>query len=202
MRSGEGPAVRASYLRMLLMACEEFGPLALDVRAELDDAIQTRIECAGPLVWLPVEADLALQRALDAVLGSERTREFVLAKAGEFLATSLVRSAVSTAASLFGLSPGSLARLVPPAWGLLYRECGRWSVSAGLDPDRTRARSWREVEMRLAGLPPACAGADAWLAAVGTVLHALLMVAEREGEVELLERAPCAVVFRLAWKKK
>ena len=187
---------------MLLAACDEFGPPAAEVRARLGDANQTRIECAGPLVWLPIETDLVLQRALDTVLGTERTREFVLAKAREFLATSLVQTAVSTAVSLFGLTPGSLARLVPPAWGFLYRDCGQWTVSRSFEPDRARAREWREVEMRLAPLPAACANEDAWLGAVGTILHALLVLGEREGEVEQLERDATKVVFRLAWKRK
>jgi len=189
---------------MLLSACDEFGPPAMEIRARLGDAHQTRIECAGPLVWLPIEVDLALQGALDSVLGTARTREFVLANLREFLATSLIQTAVQTAVGLFGLNPGSLARLIPPAWGLLYRDCGQWSVSRGFEPDRERAREWREVEMRLVGLSPACARDDAWLGAVGTVLHALLILCNREGEVELLERSrqPTKVIFRLAWKKK
>ena len=56
--------------------------------------------------------------------------------------------------------------------------------------------------MRLIGLPEPCAREDAWLGAVGTVLHALLLLGERTGEVELLERRATKVVFRLAWKKK
>lgn len=204
-----GPAVRASYLRVLLSACDEFGPPAAEVRARLGDDHQTRIECAGPLVWLPLDADLELQRALDEVLGSARTREFALATLREYLATSILQTAVTTAVGLFGLNPGSFARLLPPAWGLLYRDCGRWSVSRSFDPDRQRAREWREVELRLEGLPPACVREDAWLSAVATVLHALLILCERPGEVELLERdergspdGGAKVVFRLAWKKK
>jgi hypothetical protein len=193
---------------MLLSACDEFGPPALEIRERLGDAHLTRIECAGPLVWLPIEADLALQRALAEVLGAERTRDFVLANLREFLAGSLVQNLVQTAVGLFGLDPGSLARLVSPAWALLYRDCGQWSVSRSLDPDRRRAREWREVEMRLSKLPRACAAEDAWLAAVATVQHALLILcgrADDEGEVELLDRTlgePAQVVFRLAWKRK
>lgn len=205
---GPGPAVRASYLRALLSACDEFGPPAMEIRERLGDTHQTSIECAGPLVWLPIEADLALQRALDTVLGSARTREFVLANLREFMAASIIQNVVQTAVGLFGLDPGSFARLVPPAWGLLYRDCGQWSVSRSLDPDRARAREWREVEMRLSNLPRACAGEDAWLTAVATVQHALLILcgrADDEGEVELLERvldSPAQVVFRFAWKRK
>lgn len=199
--------MRASYLRMLLSACDEFGPPAAEIRARLGDVLQTRIECAGPLVWLPIDADLALQHALDEVLGRERTREFVLATLREFLAASILQTAVSTAVGLFGLNPGSFARLLPRAWGLLYRDCGQWSVSRGFEPDRQRAREWREVELGLSGLPHALHHEQlergAWLSAVSTVLHALLILCEREGEVELLERDERAakVVFRLAWKK-
>lgn len=206
-----GPAVRASYLRMLLAACDEFGPPALEIRERLGDTHLTSIECAGPMAWLPIEAELALQRSLDEVLGSARTREFVLAKAREFMAGSLVQNVVLAAVGLFGLNPGSLARLLPPVWALLYRECGQWSVQRSLDPDRIRAREWREVELRLTELPRACASEDAWLAAVTTVLHAILLLCgrggtsgdQKGGEVELLERQlddPAQVAFRLAWK--
>lgn len=202
------PAVRASYLRRLLSACDEFGPPALEIRERLGDTHLTSIECAGPLVWLPIEADLALQRALAEVLGPERTRDFVLANLREFLAGSLVQNMVQTAVGLLGLNPGSLARLVAPAWALLYRNCGHWSVTRSLDPDRRRAREWREVEMRLSRLPCACVDEEGWLAAVATVQHALLILcgrADGEGEVELLERQlgeTAQVVFRLAWKRK
>lgn len=208
-----GPAVRASYLRTLLSACDEFGPPAMDIREQLGDAHQTSIECAGPLVWLPIDADLALQRALAEVLGPARTRDFVLANLRQIMAGSLMQNLIQTAVGLFGLDPGSFARLLPPAWGLLYRDCGQWSLTRSLDPDRQRAREWREVELRLSGLPRACASEDAWLAAVATVQHALLILcgrADDEGEVELLDRrlgqdgadASSEVVFRLAWKRK
>ncbi|WP_052559006.1 hypothetical protein [Enhygromyxa salina] len=205
-----GPAVRASYLRALLFACDEFGPPAMEIREQLGDTHQTSIECAGPLVWLPIEADIALQRALARVLGAERTRAFVLANLREFMAASILQNIVQTAVGLFGLDPGSFARLLPRAWGMLYRDCGRWSVSRSLDPDRARAREWREVQMCLSRLPQACASEDAWLAAVATVQHALLILCGRahdegEGEVELLERVldePSQVVFRLAWKNR
>jgi hypothetical protein len=196
LRSHE-PAVRASYLRALLSACDEFGPAAADIREQLGDTHQTRIECAGPLAWLPIETDLALQRALDSVLGAERTREFLLANLRQFMAASLVQNLVATFVGLFGLDPGSFARLLPPAWGLLYRDAGHWRV--------VRGREWREVELRLTGLPSACASEDAWLVAVATVHHALLILCGREGEVELLDRVvedPAQVVFRLAWKKR
>lgn len=200
------PAVRASYLRALLSACDEFGPPAAEIRERLGDVHQTRIECAGPLAWLPIETDLALQRALDAVLGVERTREFLLANLREFMAASLMQNLVATAVGLFGLDPGSFARLLPPAWGLLYRETGRWSVvRRDVSPLATERSDWREVELRLSDLPSACAGEHAWLTAVATVHHALLILCGREGEVELCEHdleTPSEVVFRLAWKTR
>ncbi len=208
------PAVRASYLRALLFACDEFGPPAAEIRERLGDVHQTRIECAGPLAWLPIETDLTLQTALDAVLGAERTRKFLLANLREFLAASIVQNLVVAAVGLFGLDPGSFARLLPPAWGLLYRDTGRWKVArrelAGRASKRMPKRSgdWREVELRLTELPRACAENAPWLTAVATVHHALLILCGREGEVELNERDledpsehVAEVVFRLAWNQ-
>lgn len=205
------PAVRASYLRALLSACDEFGPPAAEIRERLGDVHQTRIECAGPLVWLPIETDLALQSALDGVLGAERAREFLLANLRQFMAASIVQNLVATVVGLFGLDPGSFARLLPPAWGLLYRDAGRWKVTRREpelgDPGRsaTRGGEWREAELRLVDLPPSCVDHEAWLTAVATVHHALLILCGREGEVELVsrEREPRPEVeFRLAWKKR
>jgi hypothetical protein len=198
--------VRASYLRALLSACDEFGPPAAEIRERLGDVHQTRIECSGPLAWLPIETDIALQRSLDTVLGVERTRDFLLANLREVLAASLMQNLVATAVGLFGLDPGSFAKLLPHAWGLLYRETGRWSVlRRELSPLASeRGRDWREVELRLSELPSACADEHAWLTAVATVHHALLILCGREGEVELCERkleTPTEVLFRLAWRQ-
>jgi len=200
------PAVRASYLRALLSACDEFGAPAAEIRELLGDVHQTRIECAGPLAWLPIETDLALQRALDQVLGAERTRDFLLANLREFMTASLMQNLVATAVGLFGLDPGSFARLLPPAWNLLYRETGRWSVvRRELSPLDSERDGWREVELRLVDVPSACAGEHAWVTAVATVHHALLILCGRQGEVELRERKldePSEVVFRLAWQTR
>lgn len=198
----QGPAVRANYLRALLSACDEFGPPAAEIRARLGDVHQTRIECAGPLAWLPIETDLTLQSALDEVLGAERTREFLLANLRELMAASLVQSLVTTAVGWFALDPGSFARLLPPTWSLLYRTTGRWRVVRRELAPLGRSAAWREVDLQLVDLPTPCANNEAWLAAVATVHHALLILCGREGEVELVERrvaAPAEVVFRLAW---
>ena len=203
------PAVRASYLRALLSACDEFGPPAAEIRERLGDVHQTRIECAGPLAWLPIETDLALQTALDGVLGADRARAFLLANLRELMAASIMQNLVATAVGLFGLDPGSFARLLPPAWGLLYRGAGRWKVERReLVPAPLEARAngdWREAELRLLGVPRPCADNDAWLTAVATVHHALLILCGRDGEVELTDRRlepPTELVFRLAWKKR
>jgi len=201
----QGPAVRASYLRALLSACDEFGPPAAEIRARLGDVHQTRIECAGPLAWLPIETDLQLQSALDEVLGAERTREFLLANLRELMAASLVQNLVTTVVGLFGLDPGSFARLLPPTWGLLYRTTGRWRVVRRELAPLGRDGDWREVDLQLVDLPSACVDNEAWVAAVATVHHALLVVCGREGEVELVERrptAPAELVYRLAWQTR
>lgn len=195
------PAVRASYLRALLSRCDEFGPPAVAIRERLGDAHQTSIECAGPLVWLPLDADLALQRAIADVLGAARTQEFLLASLREVWAGSVLQPIVQTAVGLFGLHPGSLAKLAPTAWGLLYRDCGVWSVDEVHDADEGR----REVDMHLRDLPQACVDESAWLSAVVTVLHALLVLCDRgregDGTVAMTERdiESRNARFRLAW---
>lgn len=208
--TGLEPAVRASYLRLLLDRADELVPGSL--RERLADAELTAIECAGPLVWLPISIDLALQRALAELLGPSRPVrvENCPEPASELLRTGLrqvwastpVRTIVQTAVGLFGVNPGSLARLVPNAWNLLYRECGRWSV----EPTESAEQRDR-VLLRLSDLPQACADEPAWLEAVATILHALLILCDARGEVELLAREArtgssprSSAVFRLHWQ--
>lgn len=188
--------MRATYLRSLLARCDELGPAGVEVRDRLGDARQTSIECAGPLVWLPIEADVAVQRALDEILGAEQARSFMISSLRELWSGSAIQPVVFAATGLFGLNPGSFAKLVPLAWSLLYRDCGRWVVS-----DSQRVGSRREVEMQLLALPEPCAVEPAWLAAVVTVLHGLLVLCDVEGEVELGERDPKSDLasFKLSW---
>jgi hypothetical protein len=197
--TGLEPAVRASYLRLLLDHADDLVPGSL--RDRLADADLTAIECAGPLVWLPVSIDLTLQRALAELLGPERASELLRTGLRQVWASTPARTIVQTAVGLFGVNPGSLARLVPNAWNLLYRECGRWSV------ERSEADHRDQVLLRLSDLPQTCADELAWLEAVATILHALLILCDAEGEVELLAREARAgmsprssAVFRLHWR--
>lgn len=198
------PAVRASYLRLLLDRADELVPGS--IRTRLADADLTAIECAGPLVWLPITSDLALQRALADQLGPERAAELLRAGLRAVWASTPIRAIVQAAVGLLGVHPGSLARLIPNAWTMLYRECGRWSVEPG-EPESPDPASKREqVVLRLDDLPVGCVEESAWLEAVATMLHALLILCDVEGEVEILARetrtgaAPrSSAVFRLRW---
>jgi len=197
--TGLEPAVRASYLRRLLDRADELAPGSL--RERLADAELTAIECAGPLVWLPISIDLSLQRALADLLGPERASELLRAGLRQLWATTPARAIVQTAVGIFGVNPGSLARVVPNAWNLLYRECGRWSV------ERPESEQRDQVLLKLSELPQACAEESAWIEAVATILHALLILCDAQGEVELLAReartgsaSRSSAVFRLHWQ--
>jgi hypothetical protein len=194
------PAVRASYLRLLLDRADELVPGA--IRPRLGDAELTAIECAGPLAWLPVTTDLALQRALADVLGPERLGELLRSGLRSVWAQTPIRGLVQAAVGLLGVHPGTLARLVPNAWTLLYRDCGRWSVEPGAEPEPGR----EQVLLRLDELPASCTEAPAWLEAVATMLHAMLILCDVEGEVELVAREArsgdsprSSALFRMCW---
>lgn len=183
----------------MLARCDEFGPQGAELREHLGDAHLTSIECAGPLVWVPVAADIELQAGLASVLGREQAQQFLRASLREVWTGSVLQPLVRTAVGIFGLHPGSLARLVPAAWSLLYRDCGSWIVHE--PPANAPSDRGKSVELRLDGLPEACARAKPWLAAVATILHALLILCDVAGEVELLEgeAGSGAARFRLCW---
>jgi hypothetical protein len=197
------PAVRATYLRLLLERADELVPGA--VRPCLGDAELTAIECAGPLAWLPVTTDLAVQRALADALGPERLGELLRSGLRAVWASTPIRGIVQAAVGLLGVHPGTLARLVPNAWMLLYRECGRWSVEPHAAPSEP-APGREQVLLRLDELPASCTEAPAWLEAVATMLHAMLILCDVEGEVELVAREArsgesprSSALFRMRW---
>jgi hypothetical protein len=202
------PAVRATYLRLLLERADELVPGA--IRPRLGDAELTAIECAGPLAWLPVTTDLALQRALADTLGPERLGELLRSGLRAVWASTPIRGIVQAAVGLLGVHPGTLARLVPNAWMLLYRNCGRWSVEphppAPLASSDAPGPGREQVLLRLDELPASCTETAAWLEAVATMLHAMLILCDVEGEVELVARearsgeAPrSSALFRMRW---
>lgn len=199
------PAVRATYLRLLLERADELVPGA--IRPCLSDAELTAIACAGPLAWLPVTTDLALQRALADALGPERVGELLRSGLRTVWASTPIRGLVQAAVGLLGVHPGTLARLVPNAWTLLYRECGRWSVEAAPPGPLAEPGAGREqVLLRLDELPASCTEVPAWLEAVATMLDAMLILCDVEGEVELVAREArsgelprSSALFRMRW---
>ena len=94
---------------------------------------------------------------------------------------------------LLGLDPGTLARWLPAALGLIFKDCGAWNVE--------RAGS-HSVELRVHGLPRLLGAHPHWLDSVSGGIHALFMICKTTGETEVTEVDPEAGSARIAiaWK--
>jgi hypothetical protein len=171
-------------MKSLLEALERLGPEGVGVRDALPDATLTSIECAGPLSWLPIQANLDLTRAIHQKFGPERSSEALQQLIRDVYANSAVRSVIQPMMGFFAVGPGNLARWMPRVYQLLFRGCGRWQTPTAYEARRP------EITLELVDLPVACAEDPIWIDSVAQSLFALLVLAEREGEVELVEHEP------------
>jgi hypothetical protein len=185
-------------MRNALVGLERLGGDGAKIRSALDDATLTTVECAGPLAWLPIRVNLELSHCVAEVLGEERFESFVQELMRRTYTESTVHRLIHAAIGLLGFDPGSFARLVPHAYGLLFRACGAWRVErVGEAFDGDEAVSTLILEQ----LPQECVRDRIWIKSVGCSLYALLVVAEADGRVELdsVDEESRSVRFRLSW---
>ncbi len=92
------------------------------------EALVERIDNAANSEWLPIETNLTLTDAIFRELGSEEAGTFYQNWLRRQVGTPLWSSLVATAVKLLGLDPGRLARWVPKAFDLMFRDYGIFSV--------------------------------------------------------------------------
>lgn len=152
---------------------------ARSIRGVLDPEQLADIAEASTVAWVPMDVNVALARALNAVLGPAECHRFHRAHFASVLQGPILGTLLQGALALYGFDPCRWMRLLPPAWDLLFRHCGTWTISNGA-PAR--------VEMLLAELPPSCVADRVWATTVASSIAATFDLARREGgRVELLD---------------
>ncbi len=118
------PLMRVSHMQSNVEALRDLG--AVDearVREAAADQVLA-IEQAVRVAWLPVELDLVLTEAVEAVCGEQRLRRWgrdAIAKSGD---GPLLRPFVN-ALQRVGLTPHAALKRVPYGWNLVYKDCGK-----------------------------------------------------------------------------
>ncbi len=187
------PAVRARHMKSLLATVDRLPATEAEaVRRRVEPTVLAGIADASGVEWLPVAWNVALTRAIHDALGVERFRRFFRAEQLESFRGPLLKYVVDGVIHLLGIDLGSWVRWIPKGWGLVFRDCGSWSVGA-VEPGR--------ATLLLDALPPECFDDAVWHDSVAASLEALLDLASSDGSltVEGVDRAQRRVAFVLRW---
>jgi hypothetical protein len=186
-----GSQVRARHLKVVLAAVDCI-PQRDAVRSMVGPDVTHSIEEATGTDWLPVAHDIALAGALHSALGGEGLATFNRRMMQDSLRGPLLRALVETATHLLGLDAAAWASWIPRAWGLMFKECGRWTVV------RSGAGS---VTLTLSELPPECARDPVWPVSVASALSAVLPAVNAVGTVVLdsVDAASRTAIYTMRW---
>jgi len=119
---------RARYMKDYLAAVRRLPPSKQDAVLRELEALVEKIEGAANSEWLPIETNLTLTDAIFRELGPDEADTFYQHWLRRQVGTPLWSSLVATALKLFGLDPGRVARWVPKAFDLMFRDYGTFSV--------------------------------------------------------------------------
>ena len=186
------PLVRARHLQIVLAAVDR-QPQRQEIRDRFGPALTAAIEEATGTDWLPIEHDVAMAGALEAVLGESGLAAFNREMMLDSLRGPLLRSLVDLATRFLGFDPGAWAGWVPRGWMLMFKGFGRWTVVR---------RGEGVVALTLDRLPPVCAADAVWPRSVGSTLSGILPAVGATGavEVERVDPATGTVVYVMRWQ--
>ncbi len=173
------PLVRARHMKELLASVDRLPPeRARSIRASIDDEHLRAIADASTVAWLPFDSNLALARALNTVLGPSDSHRFHRTHFSTVLQGPILGTLLQGALAVYGFDPAKWMRLLPPAWDLLFRHCGSWTITNGPSG---------RVEMLLQDLPPGCVADRVWPTTVASSIAATLDLARRDGHVDVVD---------------
>jgi hypothetical protein len=181
-------------MKGLLEAIERLAPDESErVRALVPDALVRSVADATSIDWLPLETNLVVTRALHRGLGDARFYRFFRDQLVDSFSGPLLRVIVDAALRVFRVDATSFTSWVGRGWGLIFRDCGAWTVE-GAGPGMAR--------LRIESLPAACVDDEVWLRSVAHSLDAFWVLARTQGECSYAGRdvARAAATYELRWR--
>jgi hypothetical protein len=156
------------------------------------DTLVDRIEAASNLEWLPVSVNLELTDAIFRGLGDEHADGFYQNWLKRQMSAPAFAGLVRTALSLFRFDTASIAKWIPKAFDLMYRDYGAFAIEP-VSPTH--------VTVTLAAMPPELASHRNWQRSVSSGLHALFFLTGVKGGTELTaaDAAKRAMRVDLRW---
>jgi len=180
-------------MKNVFAALEKQGRLAALARHAPE--LAGEIAAASRMTWLPIALNVRMVEAAAAGFGEVRGLEVLANCVFAQFETPLWKGFIGGAMRLLGTQPGSLGRWIPQAMGLVFRDCGSWSVEPGAEGELT-------VEVR--DLPQALANHRLWLRSLAIGMTPLFTLCGTDGSSELAEIDPRArrARYRLRWKPR
>lgn len=187
-------STRGRYMKDYLTAVRRLPPSKQDaVLTGLHELVE-RIETVGNLAWLPISTNLELTDAIFRGLGNEQADAFYQNWIKRQMSTPAFAGLVRTALSLFRFDTIAVAKWIPKAFDLMYRDYGTFVI------EQTGPN---QADVELQKMPAELVAHDNWLRSVGSGLQALYFLTGVRGTVELAEAnaAEKRVRFSLRWSR-
>ncbi|HVY31382.1 MAG TPA: hypothetical protein VHB79_32740 [Polyangiaceae bacterium] len=142
----------------------------------LDNLVE-QIEGVSNLEWLPIGANLALTQAVYETLGSEAGDVFFQNWLKRQMSAPAFAGLVRTALALFRFDTVALAKWIPKAFDIMYRDYGSFVI---------QEEAPGHVQVQLREMPPEIAGHASWHRSVASGMHAVFFLTGVKGTTELV----------------
>jgi hypothetical protein len=189
---GPGASTRGRYMKDYLGAVRRLPPTKqLAVLANLEELVE-RIEAASSLEWMPVTVNLTLTDAVYRALGDTEGDLFFTNWIKRQMNAPPFAGLVRTGLNLFGFDTEALARWIPKAFDLMYRDYGEFKIErVGEGP----------LKVELCAMPHELVHHPNWQRSVGCGLAALFFLTGVKGNVKLdgFDARRGAMRFALRW---
>ncbi|MDF3068460.1 MAG: hypothetical protein K0R38_4061 [Polyangiaceae bacterium] len=173
-------------------AVRRLPPSKQDAVLEGLEPLLKEVEQASNLAWLPVSLNLQLTEAVFRALGDEAADAFYQSWLKRQMNAPAFSGLVRTALSLFRFDTAAIARWIPKAFDLMYRDYGSFVIDT-VSP--------LQVNVELRDVPRELMTHGLWQRSVCSGMYALFFLTGVKGTVELSEAnaKKRTLLFTLCW---
>lgn len=163
------------------------------VLSGLDELVE-RIENANNLDWLPISTNLVLTEAIFTRLGEEQAELFYQNWLKRQMSAPAFAGLVRTALALFRFDTVAIAKWIPKAFDIMYRDYGQLEI---------HQQGEGELYVELLAMPDELFEHRNWHRSVASGLHALFFLTGAKGTsvVEQLDAQKRSLRIALRWSQ-
>jgi hypothetical protein len=189
---GRSPATRARSAQEVLSSLDEHTPgLSERVRARIPAESLAVIDRTAATGWIPVEHDRWIPQATIEELGEVDAVAYLRSFLGGHMRTPLLRAILDGAIRMFGMSPGSIVRMLPRAWSLIFRDQCRVEIEA---------RDAHSARVVLHDVAPEVIEWSAYPISFRAFMLGIIDLVDAEGEVTMeIDVARRRLVYSMRW---